>query len=173
MSKSDTAFGGGDEIDCDLSPGEGQALRVIYRRHRLLQTRCGCGHLTQAVAPRADVPLEWQEAAAQQLVGPGLASIMVLLSLRYHLSRVKVRELLTELLGAELSLGLIDQTIRKTAGKLAPMEDATVAKLEQAAQLHVDETVMTGAGIELAAAVDICDAADGVVPDWWAGTGDF
>ncbi|MEF8726948.1 MAG: transposase [Accumulibacter sp.] len=55
---------------------------------------------------------------AQQMLGPRLAGLIVMLCLRYRLSRAKVQELLCELLGLQLSAGLIDQTIRQSAGLL-------------------------------------------------------
>jgi hypothetical protein len=65
---------------------------------------------------------------------------VVLLSLRYRLSRAKLRELLHELVGLELSIGLIDQTLRQSAGQVAPLEAELLQAVEQSPLLHVDET---------------------------------
>jgi hypothetical protein len=74
------------------------------------------------------------------MLGPRLAALIVLLSLRYRLSRAKLRELLQELTGLELSIGLIDQTLRQSAGQVAPVEDALLKAVEPSALLQVDET---------------------------------
>jgi hypothetical protein len=63
-----------------------------------------------------------------------------MLCLRYRLSRAKVRELLCELLGLQLSAGLIDQTIRQGAGQVAPVEDRLLKAIESAGLLHLDDT---------------------------------
>jgi transposase len=77
---------------------------------------------------------------AQQMLGPRLASLIVMLGLRYRLSRAKVQELLGELLGLQLSAGLIDQTIRQSAGPVALVEDLLLEEIERAGLLHLDET---------------------------------
>jgi len=63
-----------------------------------------------------------------------------MLCLRYRLSRAKVQELLGELLGLQLSAGLIDQTIRQSAGQVALVEDLLLEEIERAGLLHLDET---------------------------------
>jgi transposase len=73
-------------------------------------------------------------------VGPRLAGVIVLLALRMRLSRARIRELLMELFDLTLSTGVIDETIREAGRASLPLEDAWVADLVQAAQLHVDET---------------------------------
>jgi transposase len=136
------AYGGYDEVD--LLPAEpaapGLVLSVI--RHLPFEVTCACGHRTRYRFPCAKVAEEWQGAGVdrQQLLGPRLAALVVLLSLRYRLSRAKLRELLQELTGLELSLGLIDQTLRQSAGQVAPVEAALLQAVEQSPLLHVDET---------------------------------
>jgi hypothetical protein len=71
------------------------------------------------------------------------------LSLCYRLSRAKLPELLQELTGLELSIGLIDQTLRQSAGQVAPEEDALLAAIEQSPLLHVDETAWPEGGLSL------------------------
>ena len=136
------AYGGYDEVD--LLPADpavpGLLLTVI--RHLPVEVTCDCGHRTRYRFPRAAVPDEWQGAGIdrQQMLGPRLAALIVLLSLRYRLSRAKLRELLQELTGLELSIGLIDQTLRQSAGQVAPVEEALLQAVEQSPLLHVDET---------------------------------
>lgn len=106
-------------------------------RHLPLEVTCTCGHRTRYRPARAEVPDEWRGAGVdrQQLLGPRLAALIVLLSLRYRLSRARLRELLQELTGLELSTGLIDQTLRQSAGQVAPLEEALVGRSGRAIAL--------------------------------------
>lgn len=113
--------------------------------------RCDYGHPSRAQPWRARADLLWENVTPGhwQLVGAHLAGLTVMLSLRMRLSRLRIRELLHSLFGLQLSVGLIDQTIRETARLSKPLEDALVADLHQAAQLHVDETPWPQAGVML------------------------
>jgi transposase len=75
-----------------------------------------------------------------------LASVVVLLTVRYRLSRAKVKELLAELFGLQVSTGLIDQTLRETGRAVAPLEAELVLEIERAALVHADETSWREAG---------------------------
>lgn len=79
-------------------------------------------------------------------MGPRLATVVVLLTMRFRLSRVKVKELVAELFGLQVSTGLIDQTIRETGRAVAPLEEELVAEIEQAALVHAEETSWREAG---------------------------
>jgi transposase len=79
-------------------------------------------------------------------LGPRLTAVVVLLTVRYRLSRVNVKELLAELFGLQVSTGLIDHTIRETGRAVAPLEAELVAEIEQAALVHADETSWREAG---------------------------
>jgi len=136
------AYGGYDEVDLLPADPAAPGLVLTVTRHLPFEVICGCGHRTRYRFPRAEVPDEWQGAGVdrQQLLGPRLAALVVLLSLRYRLSRTKLRELLRELTGLELSIGLIDHTLRQSAGQVAPVEAALLQAVEQSPLLHVDET---------------------------------
>ncbi|MEF8719357.1 MAG: IS66 family transposase [Candidatus Accumulibacter necessarius] len=136
------AYGGYDEIEVRPADPNAPGLRLWVTQHRFWEAPCGCGHCSLHQPPRALVLPEWQGARvdAQQMLGPRLAGLIVMLCLRYRLSRAKVRELLWELLGLQLSAGLIDQTIRQSAGQVAPVEDLLLEEIERAGLLHLDET---------------------------------
>ncbi len=136
------AYGGYDEIEVRPADPNAPGLRLWVTQHRFWEAPCGCGHCSRHQPPRALVLPEWQGArvAAQQMLGPLLAGLIVMLCLRYRLSRAKVRELLWELLGLQLSAGLIDQTLRQSAGQVAPVEDLLLEEIERAGLLHLDET---------------------------------
>jgi transposase len=136
------AYGGTDEIEVLPADPNAPGLRLWVTQHRFWEAACGCGHCSRYQPPRALVLPEWQGARvdAQQMLGPRLAGLIVMLCLRYRLSRAKVRELLWELLGLQVSAGLIDQTIRQSAGQVAAVEDLLLEEIERAGLLHLDET---------------------------------
>lgn len=148
---SGQAYGGYDEID--LLPGDPNTPGIVVSvtRHLPFEVTCRCGHRTRYRPPRPDIRFEWQDAGVdrQPMLGPRLASLIVLLSLRYRLSRTKLRELLHELMGVTLSTGLIDQTLRQSAGQVAPVEDALLDVIKHSALLNVDETGWLEKGLSL------------------------
>ena len=145
------AYGGYDEVDLLPADPAAPGLMLTVTRHLPFEVTCGCGHRTRYRFPRAEVPDEWQGAGVdrQQMLGPRLAALVVLLSLRYRLSRTKLRELLQELTGLQLSIGLIDQTLRQSAGQVAPVEAALLQAVAQSPLLHVDETGWQEGGLSL------------------------
>jgi hypothetical protein len=74
------------------------------------------------------------------LVGSNLASFIASLGVRYRLSRVKIREFLSDWLGAWLSVGTIDRCIREVGIACEPVVEELLAQLQQASILHIDET---------------------------------
>jgi len=139
VSQAYTAW---DEVDI-APPVEGLiGLTFSVTRHTLLEVSCSCGHVSRAQAWRAPADGQWEkvELGEWRLVGPRLAGVIVLLALRMRLSRASIRELLMELFDLTLSTGVIDETIREAGRASLPLEDALVADIVQAAQLHVDET---------------------------------
>ncbi len=51
-------------------------------------------------------------------VGPGLAGLIVALSLRFRLSRARIQEFLGEWLGLDLSIGTLHQTLHEALVQL-------------------------------------------------------
>lgn len=142
------AYTGWDTIDVvPLAAGEA-GLKLGVTRTVLHAVGCGCGHDTRAGHDQAPPDTAWEAVALGEwrLLGPRLTAVVVLLTVRYRLSRIKVTELLAELFGLDVSTGLIDQTIRETGRAVAPLEEGLVAEIEQAAWVHADETSWREAG---------------------------
>ena len=142
------AYTGWDTIELlPQEPGEA-GLKLGVTRYVLHEVDCTCGHRTRAGHDHAPPDTAWREVALGEwrLLGPRLAALLVLLTVRYRLSRVKLKELLAELFGLDVSTGLIDQTIRETGRAVAPLENDLVAEIEQAALVHADETSWREAG---------------------------
>ena len=145
------AYTAWDEVD--IAPPVEGLIGLTFRvtRHTLLEVSCSCGHVSRAQAWRAPADGQWEkvELGEWRLVGPRLAGVIVLLALRMRLSRASIRELLMELFDLTLSTGVIDETIREAGRASLPLEDALVADIVQAAQLHVDETSWPESGVLL------------------------
>lgn len=150
VGAGEPAYTAWDEIDiAPLAAGE-IGLRLSVTRHLLYEGNCVlCGHNSRAQTWRAPADGLWDKVELGQwrLVGPRLAGMIVLLSLRMRLSRAGIRELLIELFGLYLSTGVIDQTIREAGRASAPLEESLVADIQQAAQLHIDETPWPESGV--------------------------
>ncbi|HET9646176.1 MAG TPA: transposase, partial [Burkholderiaceae bacterium] len=126
-----------------LAAGMGRlGVHLEVTRHRLLQQRCDCGHVARARAHVVQDDALWPKVALgeHRLLGPRLAAVVVYLCLRMRCSRSKVQEVMLDLFGLQLSVGLIDQTVREAGRSAEPLEDAIIADLEQSVVVHADET---------------------------------
>jgi hypothetical protein len=144
------AYAAWHEIDIEVLPEGG--LRLNCTRHTLLDITGGCcGHVTRSEPWRAGADALWDrvDLSEWRLVGPNLAAVIAMLSLRMRLSRARIRELLHELFGITLSIGVIDRTLREAGRACAPLEDALVDEIQQAALVHADETGWPESGVLL------------------------
>ena len=136
------AYTGWDEIEIAANAAGQAGMRLQVNRHLLHASDCSCGHVTRAPHYTAPEDPCWDKVALGQwrLIGPRLGGAIVFLALRMRLSRARIREFFIELFGLQLSTGVIDETIREAGRAVAPLEDAMVREIEQAALLHADET---------------------------------
>jgi hypothetical protein len=144
------AYAAWDEIDIEVLPEGG--LRLNCTRHTLLDITGGCcGHTTRTLPYRAGADLLWDKVGLSEwrLIGPNLAAVIAMLSLRMRLSRARIRELLHELFGITLSIGVIDQTVREAGRACAPLEEVLVEEIQKAVLVHADETGWPESGVLL------------------------
>ena len=136
------AYTGFQAVDLRRGAADAPGLRLWVVDHRYYEMPCVCGHHTQAVAGRGAVDplLAGVELSEWRVVGPGLAGLIVALSLRFRLSRARIQEFLREWLGVELSIGTIHQTLHEAAAALAPAEEELVEAVLASGLLHADET---------------------------------
>jgi transposase len=121
------------------SPG----IRMHVTEHRLIARACSCGHETRAEVRSGEVadPLFVRVKLSEwRLVGPGLATLIVCLALRFRLSRAKIREFLWEWMGLSLSVGTIAQTIHEAGAVVAPAEEELIQAVRNSGLVHADET---------------------------------
>ena len=117
-------------------------LRIEVTRHRLMEQRCPCGHLTRCRPHQATKDDLWQgvNIGERRLLGPRLAAALVMLNLRLRLSRRQAAELMLEWFGLQLSPALISQTVHQAARSVAPMAAELARHIEHAVLVHGDET---------------------------------
>lgn len=116
-------------------------LRVRHDKHLYGEIPCSCGHLNTSEPGRcADEPL-WTIALSEwHLIGPTLASLIVCLSHRLHLSRRKSQEFLRDWLGIELSTATLSRCLHEAGRAVEPIEEQLVDELRQASLVYADET---------------------------------
>ncbi len=101
--------------------------------HQALHVRCAaCQQVTAGSFP--------PEASSRAQYGPRLRALLVYLVEHQLIPYARVRELLTDLLGARLSVGTLVAWVQQAAAALAPVEAQVKAALQQAPVLHADET---------------------------------
>ena len=135
-------YTGFQAVDLRCGDPDAPGIRLWVVDHRYYEVPCACGHHTRAEAGRGAVDplLAGVELSEWRVVGPGLAGLIVALSLRFRLSRARIQEFLGEWLGVELSIGTIHQTLHEAAAALAPAEDELVDAVLASGLLHADET---------------------------------
>src|SRR6266581_3920813 len=113
--------------------------RLIVQEHRAEQKQCPrCQHLTLASFPTA--------VAAPIQYGPLIGAAAVYLTQQQLLPLERTCEVLSDLLGVQMSEGTVGELIKRTACHLAPVEQQIKEALIEAAVLHQDETGVSVAG---------------------------
>jgi transposase len=137
------AYGGFQSVDLVWGDPEPPGRHLRVTDHRCHETGCGCGHRTRArpgAGPVDDPRLDPVALSAWRLVGPGLATLIVALQLRFRRSRRRMREFLPDWLGLSLSVGTLDRTRREAAAATAPLEQELPAAGVASDLWHADET---------------------------------
>ena len=136
-----TAF---QTIDVELAVAPSAGLHLTNTEHRYYQCicpHCGLENRTEPFRAPAD-PGDWKNVGLTQwrLVGPTLAALIVYLAMDMRLTRRKLKRLLSELLGVELSVGTLQQTLLESARALEPAEAQLVEDLCRESTIYADET---------------------------------
>ncbi len=80
------------------------------------------------------------------LVGPMFSTFIASLSVRYRMSRAKIREFLFDWLRISLSIGTIDRCLREGGIACEPVVEELLEALQEAEILHLDETTWHESG---------------------------
>jgi transposase len=100
-----------------------------YRLHRL--TCSSCGTVTRAELP-AGVPTG--------PFGPRLRAILAMFAGSYRLAKRPIQQLVSDLFGLDISLGMISKLERRAAEALEPVVAGVAAAIVAAPSAHIDET---------------------------------
>jgi transposase len=120
-------------------------LAIVCQLHHYYRSSCNCGLSTSSqpgvgITSRIEGRSRDLKLTEYVLVGANLASFIANLGVRYRLSRVKIREFLTDWLGVCLSVGTIDRCIREAGIACESVVEELLEQLQQASILHIDET---------------------------------
>lgn len=116
-------------------------LQVTHVKHLYGERCCDCGHVTQTMPGRCTAEQGWTVRLTEwHLVGPTLSALIICLSLRLRLSRMRIQEFLQDWLDITLSTGCINQCITEGGRASAPLEEALITEIQQSALLNADET---------------------------------
>jgi hypothetical protein len=121
-------------------------LRVVCRLHHYYSAACPrCGHESKARPGEGSISFvegRQKDLRLQEyvLVGPLLATFIASLSVRYRMSRAKIREFLVDWLQTPLSIGTIDRCVREAGIACEPVVEELLEELQEAEILQVDET---------------------------------
>src|SRR6266581_1255194 len=113
--------------------------RVIVREYQAEHKQCPqCHHITVASFPKeAHAPLQY---------GPTIGAIAVYLTQHQLLPLARACEVMSDLLGVQMSEGTVGELIKRCAGQLAPVEHQIKEMLQEAEVIHQDETGLSVAG---------------------------
>ena len=150
-SESCAACGKEFEENAEFSPRTGfyvldievgkNGIEVTYVKHSYGDTLCSCGHKTRTEPARGEEEEDWHtELTEWRLIGPMLASLIVSLAFRSHMSRLRIKEFLRDWLEIRISKGTINNTIREAGQAVEPLEEELIKEVEKAELLHADET---------------------------------
>lgn len=136
------AYTGFQSVDLLWNDPATPGLRLWVIDHHYEEVTCACGHQTRAIPAQGEVDptLGNVQLREWRLVGPGLATLIVALNLRFRMSRARTQEFLWTWLGVQLSIGTIHQALHEAAAAVAPAEPERIAAIQRSDLLHADET---------------------------------
>src|SRR6266480_6925831 len=113
--------------------------RLVVREYRAEQKHCpDCQHITRAAFPAGvQAPLQY---------GATIGAIAVYLAQQQLLPLARACEVMSDLLGVQMSEGTVCDLIKRCAGQLAPVEYQIKETLQAAEVIHQDETGLSVAG---------------------------
>ncbi len=107
--------------------------RLLVREYRAEQKQCPhCQHITSAAFPAGvQAPIQY---------GPNVGATVVYLVQQQLLPLARASEVMSDLLGVQMSEGTVCDLIKRCAGQLATVEQQIKEALKKAEIIHQDET---------------------------------
>jgi hypothetical protein len=128
----------------ELARGE-MSLQVTASKHIYFAARCSCGRDNverPGVGLRSDIEGRRRNLLMSErcLVGAVLATFIAALSLRFRMSRDKIREFLHDWLGLELGVATIERCIHEFGLASEAIVEQLIQDVRAADIVHIDET---------------------------------
>ena len=120
-------------------------IRIFCTLHHYYTAVCDCGHETKAQPGEGYIShIEGRKKDLKlteyTMVGPMLATFIAALSVRFRMSRMKIKEFLSYWLSTELAVGTIDKCIREAGVACYPVVEELVKELQNEKIVNLDET---------------------------------
>lgn len=120
-------------------------IRVFCTLHHYYAAICECGHENNSRPGEGNISgVEGRKKDLKLteyvMAGPKLAAFIAALSVRFRMSRVRIREFLAYWLNTELSVGTIDRCIREAGVSCFPVVEELIGKMQDEGLMHLDET---------------------------------
>ena len=120
-------------------------IKIICKLHHYHTIVCECGHETKAIPGEGYVScVEGRKKDLKLteyvMIGPLFVTFIAALSVRYRMSRVKIKELISYWLALDISTGTIDRCIREAGVACFPVVEQLIEQLQQEELVHIDET---------------------------------
>lgn len=137
-----------DEIDLGEALTGAPGILIYCTRHLLQTVTCHCGHTNRAAPYQAPPDSLWKNVSIGEwrVFGARFAAATIILSLRYRLSRAKIREFWLDFGDIQISTGTIHSLIAEAGRACAPLEEELIKELGAAVLVHADETSWKEAG---------------------------
>jgi len=115
-------------------------IRPCTTEHRRHAVTCpDCGYVTRAAYDKKKIPAS--------PFGPRLMALIALLTGIYHLSRRKAKDLLSDVLGVQISLGALSRVEARVSDAVRPAVDEAWDRVGRAKVKHTDGTSWLQAGV--------------------------
>lgn len=144
LSAVEKAYTGFYSLNITFGQTDTPGIQLTNTRHLYYSATCPTCELETITKPwRAPPePVLWEEVGLTEwrLIGPELAAMIVYLSMEMRITRRKLQLFLHDILGLELSIGVIQNCLVESARALAPLEETLVEDLLSESLIYVDET---------------------------------
>lgn len=123
-----------------------RGIRIACRLHHYFAAVCDCGHTTTAkpgvgIESKVEGRKKNLKLTEYVMIGPMFATLIAALSVRFRMSRPKIKEFLSTWLDMELSVGSIDRCIREAGIACRPVVDELIEELQEENIVGMDESV--------------------------------
>lgn len=153
LTAIEKAYTGFQTVNITFGDPETPGISLTNTQHLYYQGTCPNCHLENRSEPQrapADHS-DWKAVGITEwrLIGADLAALIVYLSMDMRVTRRKVQQFLSDVLGLNISLGTLQNCIVESARALAPVEQQLIEALRNETLIHADETSHNEAGTRL------------------------